>query len=64
MGAMLSELGQKNAPQERGPSAGGNAQNIQGYHCTIPRAHKNIQQARRTLGHPPRADLDLIPRSD
>eukprot|EP00959_Pyramimonas_sp_CCMP1952_P292497 6117584-Pyramimonas_sp.AAC.1 len=26
--------------------------------------HENIQQARRTLGHPPRADLDLAPRSD
>eukprot|EP00959_Pyramimonas_sp_CCMP1952_P201865 4220956-Pyramimonas_sp.AAC.1 len=26
--------------------------------------HNTIQQTRRTLGHPPRADLDHMPRSD
>eukprot|EP00959_Pyramimonas_sp_CCMP1952_P467323 9491394-Pyramimonas_sp.AAC.1 len=26
--------------------------------------HRSIQQARRTLGYPPRTDRDLLPRSD
>eukprot|EP00959_Pyramimonas_sp_CCMP1952_P433959 9087534-Pyramimonas_sp.AAC.1 len=25
--------------------------------------HKNVQQTRRTIGHPPRNDLDVIHRS-
>ncbi|CAK0867917.1 unnamed protein product, partial [Prorocentrum cordatum] len=30
----------------------------------FPGCVQDIQQARRTLGHPPRVDLDLLPRSD